>query len=377
LAGFAQEPGSKPPVQVKIQDEKPVVVEAVLPIDPTQHVQLINQANMLVMIRVDNQNLHLGYLQTTFHIDGQIMFAGNPPGRMVIQNQALPNAKDGKPREGRMSVYELGKLSITQEVEPVVTKGQGGENRRKDAAMVRYSVENHDDHPHKVGVRVFMNVYILNNRGALFAAPNQPGKVLDGLELKGDKVPDYLQILQRANLKDPGFIAHLTCNFGSGIERPDRLVMTRVGAAVNQWDVQIVPANGLSALATYWDPKEVRPHGHRKLAYAFGQGIAPRPDGDGDIALVLGGSFEPGKLFTLAAHVQDPAHGQSLMLELPPGMERVEGKERQPVPPVDDEGNSMVLWKARVLNTGQFTVRVRSSTGVTQSKIITITRPGE
>jgi 5-hydroxyisourate hydrolase-like protein (transthyretin family) len=91
----------------------------------------------------------------------------------------------------------------------------------------------------------------------------------------------------------------------------------------------------------------------------------------------LGGSFEPGKLFTVTAHVLDPAPGQSLTLELPAGMERVEGKERQPVPAIDEDGNTMVLWKARVLNTGRFNLRIHSSTGIIQTKIITITRPGE
>jgi hypothetical protein len=87
----------------------------------------------------------------------------------------------------------------------------------------------------------------------------------------------------------------------------------------------------------------------------------------------LGGSFEPGKLFTVTAHVLDPAPGQSLTLELPAGMERVEGKERQPVPINLDDANSMVLWKARVLSPGQFALRVHSSTGLTQTKLITIT----
>ncbi len=76
----------------------------------------------------------------------------------------------------------------------------------------------------------------------------------------------------------------------------------------------------------------------------------------------------------MAAYVQDPASGQSLTLELPAGMQRIEGKESQPVA-TDDDGNGMVLWKARVLRPGQFTLRVRSSTGITQSKIITISRP--
>ena len=51
--------------------------------------------------------------------------------------------------------------------------------------------------------------------------------------------------------------------------------------------------------------------------------------------------------------------------------------EPQPVPAVDEEGNTMVLWKARVLNTGRFRLRVHSSIGLTQTKIITITRPSE
>src|SRR6202035_983368 len=113
--GFSQESVAKPPVDVKIQDEKPVAAEVVTAIDPAQHVQLMSQVNMLVMVRVDNQNLHQGYLQTVFQIDGQIMQAGTPPG------QPLPNTKDGKARTGTRSVYNLGKLSITKEVEVVPT----------------------------------------------------------------------------------------------------------------------------------------------------------------------------------------------------------------------------------------------------------------
>jgi hypothetical protein len=216
----------------------------------------------------------------------------------------------------------------------------------------------------------------MNNAGPRFAAPNQPGKILDGVELKGDKVPDYLQVLQKPDLKDPGFVAHLTCNLGSAFERPTRVVLTRGGSvAADKWDPGIFQAGGNTGLAIFFDPKEIKPGGQRRMAYAFGQGIAPHPDGDGQIAIALGGSFEPGRLFTVQAQVLDPAAGQHLTLELPEGMELLEGRERQPVPAVDAEGNTLVLWKARVLNTGQFRLRVHSSTGITQTKIITITRP--
>jgi hypothetical protein len=235
-------------------------------------------------------------------------------------------------------------------------------------------VDNKDEKPHQVGARIFMDVYVVNNDGALFAAPNQPGKILDGVELKAKMVPDYLQFLQSPNLQNPGFVAHMTLNFGKVFDMADRVVLTRLGAFADQWNLRAIQAMGDSAMGVYWEPKQVAPKGKRNFAYGFGQGIVPNPEGEGQIAIALGGSFEPGKLFTIAAQVQDPANGQTLTLDLPPGMERVEGKECQPVPPVSDDGNTLVLWKARVLRTGQFTLRVRSSTGVTQTRLITISR---
>src|ERR1043166_8025409 len=378
VAASARAQGPMPPVTVKIEDDKSVAVEATMPVDPAQHAQLITQQNMLLMVRVNNQLYHQGYLQTVFNIDGQIVYAGNPPGRMTIFNQPLPKTKDGKDRTGTHSIYEYNNIKIIQEVEVVATKAKAGEKRRRDAAMVRYIIENKDNQPHKVGIRVQTYTMIPNNRGCLLAAPNQPGKLLDGAELKGDKVPDYLQVLQQSDLKNPGMIAHLTCNMGAAWERPERLALTRLlQFQPNQWDMTIQPAQNMniSAFGVYWDPKEIKPNTQRKMAYAYGQGVAPSPDGDGLVAVNLSGSFEPGKLFTIAAQVQDPANGQTLTLDLPKGIELVEGGSRQPVPAVDDDGNTMVLWKARVLETGRFPLRVHSSTGMTQTKIVTISRP--
>jgi hypothetical protein len=362
-----------PPVQVSIQDDKAVTAEPLLPIDPVQYIQVTGQGNMQLVMRVNNQMLHLGSIQTVFQIDGRVYFPGAPPGRLLAQNQPLPSAS-GKKRNGFMSAYQLGKLTITQEVEVVPTKAAAGQKRRLDSALVRYVVDNQDNEPHKVGVRVSFDVFIVSNDGALFAAPNQPGKILDGVELKGKQVPEYLQFLERPNLNNPGFVAHMTYNFGKSSPMPDRVCLTNLGGlfAPNQWNIQILRAMGDSAMGFFWDPKDIAPKSKRNLAYAFGQGIAPNPEGDGRVTVVLGGSFEPGKLFTIAAHVQDPAPGQNLTLELPEGMQRLEGKQLQPVPPVGGDGGTLVLWKARVLRPGQFPVRVHSSTGVTQTKIVTI-----
>jgi hypothetical protein len=379
LIVVAQEPVPTPPVTVKILDEKPVVVDVADsgPIDPVQHAQLQNTGNMMVIVRVDNQTMHLGAIQTSFKIDNQVMFAGQPPGQLKVVNQALPKGKSGKARVGGRTVYEVNKLVATQEVEVIATKAKPGQKRRLDAVLVNNLIENTDDRPHSIGMRIFMDVYIVNNDGALFAAPTEPGKVLDGVELKGKKVPDYLQFLQVPDLKNPGFVAHMTLNFGRAYEMPDRIILTNLGAQIDQWNLAVQQAGGDSAMGVYWEPKEIKAKTKRHIAWSFGQGIAPNPEAEGRVSLNLGGSFEPGKLFSIAALVQDAAPGQTLALELPAGMERVEGAERQPVPANNDDGNSLVMWKARVLQTGEFTVRVRSSTGTTQAKIIRISRPGE
>jgi len=127
-------------------------------------------------------------------------------------------------------------------------------------------------------------------------------------------------------------------------------------------------------MGMFWDPQKVPANGKRELVYAYGVGVASNPENEGRVHVSLGGSFEPHKLFTITAFVEDPLPGQTLTLELPKGMERVEGKELQPVPAPGDTGAGLVLWKARVLETGTFPLRVRSSNGVTTTKIITISQ---
>ena len=88
----------------------------------------------------------------------------------------------------------------------------------------------------------------------------------------------------------------------------------------------------------------------------------------------LGGSFEPGKIFNVSAVVADPALGQTLALEIPKGMQRLEGKEIQAVGSLTgDQEYSTVLWKCRVVEPGEYRIRICSSTGITETKVVTIT----
>src|SRR5262249_35127826 len=159
--------------------------------------------------------------------------------------------------------------------------------------------------------------YNVDNDGCLFASPTtHPGKVLNGVELKGKQVPEYLLSLQRPDLQNPGNIAYWTFKFGGRLEGPDRVIMTSHGAGDDGWNVPVIAANGDSDIVYYWEPQVIAPRGKRELAYAYGQGLATSPDSEGRVNLTLGGSFEPGKQFTVTAHVDDPLPGQTVSLEL-------------------------------------------------------------
>jgi hypothetical protein len=161
---------------------------------------------------------------------------------------------------------------------------------------------------------------------------------------------------------------------GKRYEQINKVILSSLQVGFGQWDMPVAKANGDSAISFYWETKSIPPGGKRELAYAYGEGVAVTPESEGRFQMALGGSFEPGKIFSISAVVADPTVGQTMTLELPAGMERLEGKEVQPVAGLADEQEySTVLWKARVLQPGTYPIRLRSSTGVTQTKIVTIT----
>jgi cyclophilin family peptidyl-prolyl cis-trans isomerase/predicted secreted protein len=91
--------------------------------------------------------------------------------------------------------------------------------------------------------------------------------------------------------------------------------------------------------------------------------------------LVVGNSavVAVGRAMTLTAHVEYPVNGQFLTLELPAGLECVEGKEIQPVPAIADVGASFVTWRIRAVRPGDYDLVVRGSTGSVQTGKIKVT----
>ena len=128
--------------------------------------------------------------------------------------------------------------------------------------------------PHDVGIRMGHDIFVVDNDGALFAAPTVPGKVLNGHMLKGKEMPEYVKVMQRPDLKNPLYVSHLTLDLGNRLERPDKLLLTRYGFGFNTWDMPVMASMGDSAIGLYWEPKEIRPGGKREYDCAT-QGISP------------------------------------------------------------------------------------------------------
>jgi len=271
------------------------------------------------------------------------------------------------------------RIHVTQTLEIIASRPRGSSGTapapaRLDTCRISYLLHNRDDRPHRVDYRTSIDILVGNNDGALYASPStHPGQILNGVILEGKTLPDYLQVLEQNNLANPGFVATMTFKPGRGIG-PSRVVLTQlgaVGAGQNFWDIPAIPA-GDSACAIYWDGHELKPGEKRALAWAYGGGVAAEPEHQARVQLGLSGSFEPDKLFSIAATVEDPLPSQALTLELPAGIERVEGRDVQPVPPPGPEGTSLVLWKARVRRPGDYEIRVRSSTGMVHAKLVSI-----
>jgi hypothetical protein len=373
---------TRPRYKVTIQgDTRTETVGVVLPIDSTPHIQIGMGQFESFGLTVDGKRITFspqgGSVQTLVKIDNQVLsFGDSNQGKFIELRKDLGKGPQGQRRIGNRSTFETRKVRITQLLEVVPSrpaKNSLGGKRRLDVCRATYILENKDSQPHNVGIRMGHDIYVVDNDGAQFAAPTVPGKVLNGYMLKGKEMPEYVKVLQRPDLKNPLYTSTFTFKMGTRIEAPDQVSLTGLGACFGGWDIPAM-ASGDTAIGIFFNPKKLNPGGKREVGYAYGEGQATNPDNEGKVGVSVAGSFEPNRQFIVRALVEDPVAGQTLTLELPDGMERLEGKAMQPVPISSESGNGMVAWKARVLRPGTYDLRVRSSTGAVHTKTVSIER---
>jgi hypothetical protein len=197
---------------------------------------------------------------TVVKIDGKVYLLGSRIGEVVTRAEPL-----GKAVPGYRSVWRLDKVSFTQTVELVASAGG-----TPDTAVVRYLVENRDDRPHQVGLRVMVDTKLGATDGHPFRIPGKP-LITKQADLRGADVPEVLEAPERE--QDPPFTAFFTLRPGGGLRPPDRLLITHwPGGWFYRWELPRKDFGTDGAVGLYWEPEDVPAGGARSLGYAFGAG---------------------------------------------------------------------------------------------------------
>ena len=211
--------------------------------------------------------------------------------------KALPVGPARTKRHGGEVVWEKGGIRVTMTLEAIPGKPFQPNlsvpvARRMDTLLVKYAIENTSNASHKVGCRTLIDTLIVNNDQALFASPTtHPKEVLNGVLLQGKAVPNFIEVLERPDLQNPGFKGILTFKFSDRkLEGPSKVVLTNyqagqrsMGRAANRRVTQLVRyllGNAQSPAAS-----------QREIAFSYGQGIASL--NDGRVSAEFGGSFAP------------------------------------------------------------------------------------
>jgi hypothetical protein len=288
----------------------------------------------------------------------------------------LPAGKYG----GKTRTYEFQKegihISQTVTIEPgdTVQVAPGEYKRQLTTCLIRYKIYNADLVAHRVGLRVLMDTCIGSNDGVPFTLPGVDELVTTSKDFRTPNVPDFVQVLERPDLKDPGTVLQLNLRVSEKIEAPERFTLTRYpgreGKVHNKWDIPVRDMGDDSCVVIYWEPRELKKGASREVGFTYGLGSLAIDKGK--LAITLGGSTYVDGELTVVALVSD-RNARWATLELPPGMKLLDGQQtKRPVPPVRDDRPSPVTWKIRSTSTGRQNIAVTTDTGLAASRRVTI-----
>jgi hypothetical protein len=178
-------------------------------------------------------DLHGRTNNTRIYVDGSTPLFGGGNGRF----SQPPRLQDGK----LSAIWAYQSIQVQQTVHIVSSLS----TRLFDTLRIEYQLENVDNAPHEVGLRLMMDTLIGENDGVPFVVPGRSGIVDRAITLTGDDIPDFIQALETADLVNPGVIINLTLRGGEATP-PDRVDLAGWYHENAEWDI-IAPVGGPGA----------------------------------------------------------------------------------------------------------------------------------
>ncbi len=298
---------------------------------------------------------------TVVSIDGKTTEFGHPNGKVVEPFVPLPNG-------GVRSTWIMNNIRFTQLLEPTTTT-----SGVKDTVLIRWRIRNEGDRLTQVGLRLQLDTLIGQNDGVPFAVPGMADLVTKFADFpKQGPVPHFVQALEVPNLKNPGTVALLTLKVGGRTEAPSRLLLTHWPGGNLAWDLPIRDMGFDSAAVLYWPETPLQLSEEREIGFSYGLGEVKSTEGRIGASTVT--QVRTGNEFPITSYVKDPARGETLTLQVPPGIELVGPATQQvPLPAADSKDRmSLVTWKARAGRAGTFEFVIQSSVGETQRQTLTV-----
>jgi len=135
--------------------------------------------------------------------DADVVF-GSAAGTTRVRSAVF-----ARPRVGSRSVWVRDNVSVTQVVELTTNT-----NKRGEACLIGYLLENTGDKPRSVGLRSLIDTFIIDQDGHPFAVPGKKELITTQADFRGQDVPDVVQALQHGDLVKPGVIAPFSLKIG-------------------------------------------------------------------------------------------------------------------------------------------------------------------
>ena len=283
---------------------------------------------------------------TTIKLDGNDYIYGSPSGEFA--------QKLFRKRNIIIAKWVIKKVSIIQKLRFV----KGPSTGNKDTTEVSYSIWNKDTISHQVGVRIVFDTYLGKEDGAPFRVPGV-GSILTETEFSGKNVPKYWYSYD--DLIDPTVSAQGTLKIGK-FPMPDKLIFASFERFYDYlWDFTLEEGKNFrrgflqpmdSAVAIYWEPKEVSQKASFTVKTYFGLHGSSIKKGKG-LTVALSGPVEvTDEKFAINADLQnvssDDASDVIAVLVLPKGLKFAKKtskkKSSKRIGSIDSKEMSRATW---------------------------------